>query len=397
MQRPETQASVDAQALLGSHIRTEGRHPASIRAKARARTSAVFLESFMEGFDSIPSLSKFEYPSADMSLLRVSDLSISFETDNGFMRAVDSVSFELGAGEALGIVGESGCGKSVTALSLLRLIPSPPGRFDGGTIELEGRDLLKLPEREMRSIRGKQIAMIFQEPMTSLNPVYAVGSQIVEAIRLHAAAHMTRDSARDRAIELLGRVGIPAPETSFDAFPHELSGGMRQRIMIAMALACAPKVLIADEPTTALDVTIQAQIMDLLVRLQRELEMAMIFITHDLSLIAEHAQRVAVMYAGQIVEQGPVTEVFSNPQHPYTRGLLGSLPSRTARGARGVRARLPVIPGMVPDLSTFDGQPGCRFAARCDVTLGRCAVESPAIELNAKGNLVRCFNPGALP
>jgi peptide/nickel transport system ATP-binding protein len=322
-------------------------------------------------------------------LLRVTDLAIGFETQRGYARAVDGVSFELAAGETLGIVGESGCGKSVTALSLLRLIPVPPGRYEQGSIELNDRNLLAIPEREMRSVRGKEISMIFQEPMTSLNPVYTVGSQIVEAIQLHSDT--AKREARTQTIELLTRVGIPAAEQVIDAYPHQLSGGMRQRVMIAMALACSPKVLIADEPTTALDVTIQAQIMDLLARLQRDLGMALIFITHDLSLIAEQAKRVAVMYAGQIVETGDVLEVFRAPRHPYTRGLLASLPSRApARTPGAPRGRLPVIPGMVPDITQRPS--GCLFRDRCDRAIDTCASSAPTLDA-LEGVWVRCFNP----
>jgi peptide/nickel transport system ATP-binding protein len=312
------------------------------------------------------------------ALLKVTNVSIGFETQRGYVRAVDDVSFELAAGETLGLVGESGCGKSVTALSLLRLVPSPPGRYENGSIHFGALSLLDLREAEMRKVRGKEISMIFQEPMTSLNPVYTVGAQIMEAILLHTDS--SKAEAREKAIDLLHRVGIPSPESTVDSFPHELSGGMRQRVMIAMALACGPKVLIADEPTTALDVTIQAQIMELLRRLQTELGMAMIFITHDL------------MYGGQIVEMGSVERVFASPRHPYTQGLLASLPSRTVRRYGAKRSRLPMIAGMVPDLTAANRPKGCLFFDRCDRKLDRCAETPPALaELDNRA--VRCYNP----
>jgi oligopeptide/dipeptide ABC transporter ATP-binding protein len=316
-------------------------------------------------------------------LLRVRDLVTSFRTEQGTLRAVDEVSFEVPEGATLGIVGESGCGKSVTALSILRLIPHPQGEIERGSVELRGKDILRLSEREMQEIRGNEISMIFQEPMTSLNPVYTVGAQIIEAIRLHQKK--SRSEARERAIEMLRLVGIPAPETHVDAYPHQLSGGMRQRVMIAMALACEPSLLIADEPTTALDVTIQAQILDLIAKLREKLGMSIVLITHDLGVVAEVASHVVVMYAGRVVECAPVTTLFAHPRHPYTRGLLRSLPSfeaavaePSADGAPRRRARLPVIEGIVPDLMALPA--GCRFADRCPMAKGECRETEPALE-----------------
>ncbi len=315
-------------------------------------------------------------------LLRVRDLVTSFRTERGVLRAVDEVSFEVPEGATLGIVGESGCGKSVTALSILRLIPHPQGAIERGSVELRGKDILRLSEREMQEIRGNEISMIFQEPMTSLNPVYTVGAQIIEAIRLHQKK--SRRAARERAIEMLRLVGIPAPETNVDAYPHQLSGGMRQRVMIAMALACEPSLLIADEPTTALDVTIQAQILDLIAKLRDKLGMGIVLITHDLGVVAEVASHVVVMYAGRVVECAPVTSLFERPGHPYTRGLLRSLPSfeaapvtnNTDDGGPKRRARLPVIEGIVPDLMALP--PGCRFVDRCPMAVDACHDDEPA-------------------
>ncbi|WP_146652390.1 ABC transporter ATP-binding protein [Labilithrix luteola] len=326
-------------------------------------------------------------------LLRVRDLVTSFHTDRGKVRAVDEVSFDVGEGSTLGIVGESGCGKSVTALSILRLIPHPQGVIEHGRVEFRGKDLLALGERQMQDVRGNEISMIFQEPMTSLNPVYAVGTQIVEAIRLHQKK--SRSEARDRAVEMLRLVGIASPETNVDAYPHQLSGGMRQRVMIAMALACEPSLLIADEPTTALDVTIQAQILDLLGKLKDKLGMGVVLITHDLGVVAEVATDVIVMYAGRVVESATVEELFARPRHPYTRGLLRSLPSfdkaklevpptpeADIAGERvgpgyPKRPRLPVIEGLVPDL--FALPPGCRFADRCPMVIDECRKAEPEL------------------
>jgi len=315
-------------------------------------------------------------------LLEVRDLQTHFFTDDGVVRAVDGVSFALRAGETLAVVGESGSGKSVTSLSILRLVASPPGRIVGGEIRFRGRDLLALPDGEMRAIRGKSISMIFQEPMTSLNPVYTCGEQILEVLVLHE--RIDRAAARTRAIELLRMVGIPSPEQRVDEYPHQMSGGMRQRVMIAMALACRPALLIADEPTTALDVTIQAQILDLLRGLQRELGMALLLITHDLGVVAETADRVAVMYAGQVVEYCGVREAFRATRHPYTAGLLASLPK-----LGGANERLRVIPGNVPDPTRFPS--GCRFHPRCPLAVERCRTEAPALRDVGGGHLARCF------
>ena len=315
-------------------------------------------------------------------LLEVRDLCTHFFTDDGVVRAVDGVSYRLSAGETLAVVGESGSGKSVTSLSILRLVPSPPGRIVGGSIRFRGRDLLSLPESEMRAIRGREISMIFQEPMTSLNPVHTCGDQIAEVVRLHEK--LGKAEARARAIEMLRLVGIPSPETRVDEYPHQMSGGMRQRIMIAMALVCRPAVLIADEPTTALDVTIQAQILDLLQRLRSEFGMAVLLITHDLGVVAETADRVAVMYAGQVVEQGDVRTVFRATRHPYTAGLLASLPR-----LGGQAGRLRVIPGTVPDPAAFPS--GCRFHPRCPIALERCRREVPELRAFTSDHEVRCF------
>jgi peptide/nickel transport system ATP-binding protein/oligopeptide transport system ATP-binding protein len=315
-------------------------------------------------------------------LLRVDDLHTHFFTDDGVVRAVDGVSFEIHAGETLAVVGESGSGKSVTSLSILRLIPSPPGRIVSGSIRFKGRELTALPEREMRRIRGGEISMIFQEPMTSLNPVYTCGEQILEAVVLHEG--LSRRAARQRAIEMLARVGIPAPEQRVDEYPHQMSGGMRQRVMIAMALACKPAILIADEPTTALDVTIQAQILELLKELQRDLGMAVLLITHDLGVVAETADRVAVMYAGQLVESCDVRAAFARSLHPYTAGLIASLPRLGEK-----QETLRVIPGTVPDPSRFPA--GCRFHPRCPVVEERCTRLEPALEAPEPDHLSRCW------
>jgi len=315
-------------------------------------------------------------------LLSLRHLVTAFDTDEGYLRAVDDVSFDVMPGKTLGIVGESGCGKSVTSLSILRLIPSPPGFIERGSAAFEGKNLFELSEAEMRRVRGNDISMIFQEPMTSLNPVYTVGTQIVEAIRLHRK--VSRKAAKARAVELLDLVGIPAPVERVDSYPHTLSGGMRQRAMIAMALACEPKLLIADEPTTALDVTIQAQILDLLRSLQDELGMSMVFISHDLGVMAEYSHEIAVMYAGKVVEHAPTRELFAAPRHPYTRGLLRSLPSQRNRGQR-----LPTIPGIVPDLRSLP--PGCRFQGRCELATDACRVEEPVLRRVGNTN-VACFH-----
>jgi oligopeptide/dipeptide ABC transporter ATP-binding protein len=315
-------------------------------------------------------------------LLRVQGLETAFPIGGRMVPVVEEVSFELQAGETLGIVGESGSGKSVTSLSIMRLIPSPPGRITAGEVWLHGRDLLRLGEAEMRRIRGNAISMIFQEPMTCLNPVFRIGDQIAETIVHHEG--ISRTAARARAIEMLRLVGIPQPGSRIDAYPHQLSGGMRQRVMIAIALACNPSVLIADEPTTALDVTIQAQILDLLRRLQRELGMAIILITHDLGVVAEMADRVVVMYAGKIVETAPVAQLFNSPAHPYTEGLLASIPDIEAE-----REELATIEGVVPP--PFAMPHGCRFHPRCRHARPPCTLRPPALIGTAPGQAAACI------
>jgi oligopeptide transport system ATP-binding protein len=320
------------------------------------------------------------------SLLEVRDLTTYFFTSAGIVRAVDGVSFELAPGEAVGLVGESGCGKSVTALSIMGLVPSPPGRTVAGGVLFDGRDLLRLSEAELRRVRGGEIAMVFQDPMTSLNPVLPVGLQLVEALEFHRGA--SRRAARRHAIELLDLVGIPAPSRRIDDYPHQFSGGMRQRVMIAMAISCEPKLLIADEPTTALDVTIQAQILDLLRRLRRELGMALILITHDLGVVAGICDRVNVMYAGKIVEAADVDQAFGDSRHPYTLGLLNSVP----RIDRPLGARLVPIEGMPPDLIAEPR--GCSFAPRCTFRIERCGAEAPplaAVPGGAPGHSAACW------
>src|SRR5215813_6112694 len=310
--------------------------------------------------------------SAESNVLEVKGLQTVFFTNSGLFRAVDDVSFHVRRGETLAIVGESGCGKSVSALSIMRLVPNPPGRIVGGSIMLEGADILALDEARMRQIRGNRMSMIFQEPMTSLNPVIRIGDQISEAVRLHRA--MSAKEAWAKAVEMLRLVRIPEPARRAEEYPHQLSGGMRQRAMIAMALACRPALLIADEPTTALDVTIQAQILALIVDLQKELGMGLILITHDLGVVAQTAQRVIVMYAGRKVEEASVETLFASPRHPYTRGLMASIPAVPATGARQ-NARLAEIPGTVPSLTRLP--PGCAFAPRCQLAIKRCEAEYP--------------------
>jgi oligopeptide/dipeptide ABC transporter ATP-binding protein len=314
-------------------------------------------------------------------LLDVRDLRTHFFTDDGVVRAVDGVSFRVRRGKTLGVVGESGCGKSVTALSVMRLVP-PPGRHVGGRILFEGRDLATLPEPEMRAVRGRDIAMIFQEPMTSLNPVFTVGYQIMEAIRTHLP--VSRSEARRRAVELLEKVKIPAAARRVDDYPHQMSGGMRQRVMIAMALACTPRLLIADEPTTALDVTIQAQILDLLRELQQEFRMSVLIITHDLGVVAEVADEVAVMYASKIVEYAPARELFREPLHPYTVGLLRAIPRLDTPKAE----KLSVIPGTVPNPLRFPS--GCAFHPRCPLAVDRCREVEPRLRELRPGHWVAC-------
>lgn len=320
----------------------------------------------------------------DSPLLEVRDLQTSFLLGGQEpLAAVDGVSFHVDPGETLAIVGESGSGKSVTALSIMRLLPARVGQITNGSIHLRGRDLTGLPEEEMRAVRGKEIGMIFQEPMTSLNPVHTIGAQIIEVLIEHE--DVTATEARERAIELLETVGIPVPARRVDNYPHEMSGGMRQRAMIAMALACSPSLLIADEPTTALDVTIQAQILDLMEELQDRMGMAIIFITHDLGVVAQMAQRVVVMYAGQIVESGPVEEIFEQPRMPYTAGLIASIP-RLGAAQKGQRLR--TIPGNVPSLS--ERPAGCRFSTRCGHVEAACTESAPSLDVISEGHDVRC-------
>ncbi|HTL11583.1 MAG TPA: ABC transporter ATP-binding protein [Bdellovibrionota bacterium] len=320
-------------------------------------------------------------------ILQVRNLSTSFFTEEGEVRAVDDVSFSVKAGSTLGVVGESGCGKSVTSLSIMRLVPTPPGKIMAGEILYSGRDLLKVSPADMRKIRGDEISMIFQEPMTSLNPVFTIGNQIVEAIRLHQ--DLSQEAAEAKAVDMLRLVGIPAPEKRIKDYPHQLSGGMRQRVMIAMALSCNPKVLIADEPTTALDVTIQAQILDLLRSLQEKVGLGIILITHDLGVVAEMADEVVVMYAGRVVEHAPVDEIFEKPKHPYTRGLLRSIPSLTPRGPGGARSRLEAIPGIVPNM--LELPKGCRFQERCPHVTEECRAAEPVLREISKGHRIRCI------
>ncbi len=318
-------------------------------------------------------------------LLQVENLQTHFGTPDGVVRAVEGLSFHIDAGETLAIVGESGCGKSVTSMSILRLIQEPPGRIKG-VIRFLGRDLLTIPEAEMRKLRGADISMIFQEPMTSLNPVLNVGRQIGETLRLHEG--LSASQAEARAVEMLTLVGIPAPARRVREYPHQLSGGMRQRVMIAMALACNPKLLIADEPTTALDVTIQAQILDLMRDLKTRLGSAIMLITHDLGVVAEMAQRVVVMYAGRKVEEAPVAELFGNPQHPYTRGLLGAVPKLGSSLSTEGRSKLAEIPGQVPSLR--QRIVGCPFASRCLSATDLCREIAPAFETKRPGHGVAC-------
>jgi oligopeptide/dipeptide ABC transporter ATP-binding protein len=318
-------------------------------------------------------------------VLALRGLRVSFELPRGRFIAVDGIDLELFAGETLCVVGESGCGKSVSALSVLRLLPEPPARIESGEILYRGRDLLRMAPDELRAIRGNRIAMIFQEPMTSLNPVFRLEDQIAEALEVHTA--MTRDERRARVVELLDLVGIPDPAQRMRDYPHQLSGGMRQRVMIAMALACNPDVLIADEPTTALDVTIQAQILELIESLKQRFQMAVLLITHDLGVVAQSAERVAVLYAGRVVEQGGVEPVFRAPLHPYTQGLLRAMPG----GAVARHERLHVIEGIVPDLA--DRPSGCAFRTRCPRASSVCAQVDPKLEAPAAGRQVACHHP----
>ena len=318
-------------------------------------------------------------------LLAVSDLVIEFDTEAGVLRAVDGVSFQLYPTETVGLVGESGCGKTVTGLSLLGLIPSPPGRIARGSIELSGRDLTRCSDAEMRDVRGRDISMIFQEPMTALNPVFTIGNQMVDVLRRHRG--LTKRQARSAAIEMLDKVGIPVPRKRIDEYPHQLSGGMRQRVMIAMALSCDPKLLIADEPTTALDVTTQAQVLEQINRLQEEFRMAVLLITHDLGVVAEACNRAMVMYCGNIVESAPIDKLFATPHHPYTAGLLASIP----RVREEHRENLPTIPGRVPDLLHLPA--GCRFADRCGRAGPECTASQPELHEIEASRDVACYHP----
>jgi len=319
-----------------------------------------------------------------VSLLAVENLTVAFEGEGVVRRVVEEVSFNLDAGRTLGLVGESGCGKSVTAMSIMRLLPSPPSRVMAGRILFDGVDLLSLSPEEMRAIRGDRIGMVFQEPMTSLNPVLSIGFQIEEVLRLHR--RLAGSPARSQALEMLRHVGIGAPERRLAQYPHQLSGGLRQRVMIAIALVCRPRLLIADEPTTALDVTIQAQILDLLRRLKNELGMALLLITHDLGVVAETCDEVAVMYAGRIVERAPAGPLFRRPRHPYTGGLLAARPRLAAKGGK-----LPTIPGTVPPPGRRDS--GCSFAERCPRVMPRCRGERPPLSPAGEGQWAACWNP----
>jgi peptide/nickel transport system ATP-binding protein len=321
-----------------------------------------------------------------MALLEVENLQTHFRTPDGVNRAVDGVSFHVNEGETLAVVGESGCGKSVTAMSLLRLVPEPPGKI-AGVIRFQGKNLLDLSEDEMRDIRGNAISMIFQEPMTSLNPVLSIGRQLRETIMLHQGVN--RDAADKRAEEMLALVGIPEPKRRLQEYPHRLSGGMRQRVMIAIALACNPKLLIADEPTTALDVTIQAQILDLMRDLKKRVGAAIVLITHDLGVVAEVAERVMVMYAGRKVEEASVRDLFRSPRHPYTRGLIGAVP-KLGSSLTGAETRLTEIPGLVPSLKSRIQ--GCVFAGRCNMATDLCRTHAPALEAKAANHIAACHH-----
>ncbi len=320
-----------------------------------------------------------------MPLLEIRGLKTHFKTDDGWLHAVDGVDLDIDAGETVGVVGESGCGKSVTAKTVMKLIDMPPGRIVAGQVLWKGRDLVPLPAEAMQKIRAKEISIIFQEPMTSLNPVYTVGEQIAESLRLHEG--LSRRAALDRAIEMLKLVRIPTPERRIKDYPHQFSGGMRQRVMIAIALACKPQLVIADEPTTALDVTIQAQILDLLAKLKDEMGMAVMLITHAMGVVAEVAQRVVVMYAGKVVEEAPVRELFAHPRHPYTQGLIRSIPRIDLDSQH--KTRLEAIPGTVPKL--IDPAEGCRFAERCKHAKAECLQATPPLREPAPGHRVACI------
>jgi oligopeptide/dipeptide ABC transporter ATP-binding protein len=325
------------------------------------------------------------------SVLKIEGLCVDFETRRGTIRVLDHINLKVNPGESLGVVGESGCGKSMTALSVMRLIPSPPGRISAGRVFLKEKNLLDISEKQMRDVRGNEISMIFQEPMTSLNPVFKVGMQISENIQRHQGVQ--KSEAKDRAVEMMRAVRIPAARRRIRQYPHELSGGMRQRVMIAMALSCEPSVLIADEPTTALDVTVQAQIFDLLQDIKERMNTAIILITHDMGVIAEVTQRVIVMYAGHKVEEGPVREIIDNPQHPYTQGLIGCAPHiKTDPGQ--VREELNEISGVVPDLSLLDGK--CPFRPRCSKVLPQCSEQMPSEMKAGENHLVTCWAAGVV-
>jgi peptide/nickel transport system ATP-binding protein len=325
----------------------------------------------------------------DVPLLQIKGLKTHFKTDDGWLHAVDGVDITVQRGETVSVVGESGCGKTVTAMTVLKLVPMPPGRIVAGEVLWRGRDLVVASSDEMRRVRAKEIAIVFQEPMTSLNPALTVGRQIAESLVLHRG--LSQREALAKAVEMLRKVRMSEPERRVRQYPHELSGGMRQRVMIAMALSCGPRLLIADEPTTALDVTIQAQILELMRELARETGAAVILITHDLGVVAEMAQRVVVMYAGRKVEEAPVDELFALPRHPYTRGLLGSMPHLGNSVRSEERKRLVEIPGMVPSLK--DEQPGCLFAPRCPNAIARCSAEAPSLTAHTPGHWAACWNP----
>jgi oligopeptide/dipeptide ABC transporter ATP-binding protein len=324
-----------------------------------------------------------EAPRTTTTLLQVDALTTQIRRRGGSVNAVDGISFHVERGEIVGLVGESGCGKTMTALSLMRLLPAA-ARIVGGSAVLDGQDLLALPARRMRQVRGRDVSMVFQEPMTSLDPAFTIGAQIVETVRAHEA--VTRAQAQTRAVEMLARVGIPQPVRRFHDYPHQFSGGMRQRVMLAIALVLQPRLLIADEPTTALDVTIQAQILELIAGLREEMGMSVILITHNLGVVHEVADRVAVMYAGEIVEVAPVPAIFDDPQHPYTQGLLRSMPGLASRGGD-----LPVIPGRVPELSELP--PACRFNPRCPNRVARCVESHPELRRTGRARELRCYNP----
>ena len=328
---------------------------------------------------------KVQEPAPEPALLEIKGLKTHFKTDDGWLHAVDGVDISIDRGKTVCVVGESGCGKTVTAMTVLKLLPMPPGKIVGGQVLWRGRDLVQAGAEEMRRVRAKEIAIVFQEPMTSLNPVYSVGAQIAESVRLHDG--LGRKAAFERAIEMLALVRIPTPERRINDYPHQFSGGMRQRVMIAIALACSPKLLIADEPTTALDVTIQAQILDLLAELKDRLGMAIMLITHAMGVVAEVAQRVVVMYAGQVVEEASVEELFAHPRHPYTQGLIRSIPRIDTAAVHKVR--LEQIPGTVPKL--IDPAEGCRFAPRCKYAVAACVAATPALREPVDGHKVRCI------